>query len=199
MADTPLILVIDLEATCADDRSIASTEMEIIEIGAVWATPESTVLDRFQTFVRPLERPQLTAFCIDLIGIEQGDVDTAPLFPTAAHALRQFVDKHQRPGAFWTSWGAYDFNQIERDCHRHQIANPIPLPHENAKRLFAKRQRTGKAVGMTKACDLVDLRIEGRHHRALDDALNIARLLPWIYGDRRRPSRTSPSTALPGD
>jgi inhibitor of KinA sporulation pathway (predicted exonuclease) len=36
---------------------------------------------------------------------------------------------------------------------------------------------------MAKACELVGLTLAGTHHRALDDALNIARLLPWILGE----------------
>ncbi|MES8989501.1 exonuclease, partial [Cutibacterium acnes] len=56
-------LVVDLEATCADDGSIAPEDMEIIEIGAGWATESGVVLERFQHLVRPLVRPILTPFC----------------------------------------------------------------------------------------------------------------------------------------
>lgn len=35
---------------------------------------------------------------------------------------------------------------------------------------------------LTKALQIVGLEIEGDHHRALADALNIARLLPWSLG-----------------
>ncbi|WP_438393635.1 DNA polymerase III [Caballeronia sp. DA-9] len=41
---------------------------------------------------------------------------------------------------------------------------------------------------MVKACEPVGLTLAGTHHRALDDALNIARLLPWAFGDRMRVS-----------
>ena len=187
MVQAPVILVIDLEAPCAEDHSIPPEEMEIIEIGAVWATQEGTVLDRFQAFVRPLQRPRLTPFCIALTGIQQADVDGARLFSSAAHDLRIFAGRYRAPDAGWMSWGDYDRKQIERDCRRHAIGDPLELPHENAKRLFAKRQRLGKAVGLAKACELAGLTLEGRHHRALDDALNVARLLPFVYGTRHRP------------
>jgi len=59
---------------------------------------------------------------------------------------------------------------------------PITLQHQNLKRLFAKRRRTGKEVGMAMALKLVGCKAEGHHHRALDDARNIARLVPWVYG-----------------
>ncbi|MCO4856464.1 hypothetical protein MKD49_08210 [Herbaspirillum sp. WGmk3] len=59
---------------------------------------------------------------------------------------------------------------------------PLAMPHQNAKRLFAKAQRIGKEVGMTKAYALAGLELEGQHRRGLDDAVNIAKLLPWVFG-----------------
>ncbi len=179
---TKKILVVDLEATCSDDGSITSEEMEIIEIGACWATESGVVLQRFQHFVRPLQRPILTPFCTSLTGISQQDVDSAPLFPVAAQALRDFVAETSSLDPVWISWGAHDFKQMQRDSERHGIASPLTIPHQNAKRLFAKAQRIGKEVGMAKACALAKIEMEGQHHRGLDDAVNIAKLMPWILG-----------------
>ena len=173
-----LILVVDLEATCADDGSIPAEDMETIEIGACWIASDGSVIDRFQSFVCPIFNPQLTEFCTGLTGITQEQVNNAPRFPEAAALLRNFVQQYQTPNANWTSWGAYDNKQITRDSLRHGVTTPIPLPHLNAKKLFAKAQRIGKEIGMAKACELTRLGIQGTHHRALDDALNVARLLP---------------------
>lgn len=178
------ILVVDLEATCANDGTIPPAAMEIIEIGAVWARPDGSVLDRFQNFVRPLERPALTPFCKDLTGIRQADVDAAPLFPVAARLLREFVDHRREAGSVWASWGDYDRKQFARDCERHGTENPLQLPHENVRRIFTSRHRIGTAVSLASACELAKIKLEGNHHRALDDAINTARLLPWISGTR---------------
>ncbi|UEP40695.1 3'-5' exonuclease [Burkholderia sp. B21-005] len=176
----PPILVVDLEATC--DENVPSFDMETIEIGAAWIAADGVVLDRFQSFARPIVNPTLTPFCKQLTGITQADVDAAPLFPMAADALRAFVAKNQDASSVWMSWGAWDRTQLERDSARHGVAMPIALPHQNAKRLFAKTKRI-KQVGMAKACELVGLTLVGAHHRALDDALNVARLLPWVLGN----------------
>lgn len=176
------ILVVDLEATCSDDGSIVPEEMEIIEIGACWATEGGVVLERFQHLIRPLARPVLTPFCKQLIGITQEEVDQAPLFPIAARALQAFVDEVVSSDTVWMSWGAYDYKQLTRDAQRHGIAMPLTMPHRNAKRLFAKAQRIGKEVGMVRACALTGISVEGQHHRGLDDAVNIARLMPWVLG-----------------
>lgn len=183
LEEKPTILVIDLEATCNENDP--AFDMETIEIGACWIAADGSVLDRFQSFVRPIVNPQLTPFCTQLIGITQADVDAAPLFPVAADALRAFVARHQQTGSVWMSWGTYDRKQFERDSARHGISAPVALPHENAKRRFAKAQRIGKEVGMARACAIAGLQLTGTHHRALDDALNVARLLPWVLGKTR--------------
>jgi inhibitor of KinA sporulation pathway (predicted exonuclease) len=180
------ILVVDLEATCSDTDP--TFDMETIEIGACWVGVDGSVIARFQSFVCPVANPVLTDFCSGLTGIRQTDVDAAPLFPVAADALREFVSRHQQYGSVWVSWGAWDRKQLDRDSARYGVAAPIALPHENAKRRFAKTRRIGKEVGMVKACELVGLTLAGTHHRALDDALNVARLLPWILGDQLGPA-----------
>ena len=111
---TPVVLVIDLEATCDDADGLPASDMEIIEIGAVWATVEGSVLDTFQALVRPVVRPQLTPFCRQLTNIQQADVDGAELFPAVAARLASFAQRHQAPGATWGSWGQFDAKQLAR-------------------------------------------------------------------------------------
>jgi len=189
-------LIVDLEATCSDDGSIVPEEMEIIEIGACWATEDGVVLERFQHLVRPLVRPMLTPFCKQLIGITQEEIDHAPPFPVAAQALQAFVNDAASTDTVWMSWGNYDFKQLNRDAQRHGIALPLVMPHQNAKRLFAKSQRIGKEVGMVRACTLAGVSLEGQHHRGLDDAVNIAKLMPWILGHAFLGNMSKASTAL---
>lgn len=175
-----LVLVIDLEATCADDGSIPPDVMEVLEVGAVWVTPEGPILDRFHSFVRPTERPQLTDFCKRLLPhIDQAIIDAAPGWPAVAAKLAEFALRHQQPNSWWGSWGAFDCNQIERECYRHGISNPLAaLEHVNLKRAFAKARKI-KQVGMVTALQIVGLTPEGVHHKADDDALNVAQLLPF--------------------
>lgn len=174
------ILVIDLEATCADDGSIPPELMEVLEVGAVWVAPDGRILDLFQSFVRPIKRPQLTAFCKRLLPhIDQSAIDAAPTWgAVVAPKLAEFAKRHQQPGSWWGSYGAFDFNQVARESARHGVANPLVLPHQNIKKAFAKARKI-KQVGMATALQIAGLTPEGRHHRALDDALNIARLLAF--------------------
>jgi inhibitor of KinA sporulation pathway (predicted exonuclease) len=99
------------------------------------------VLDHFQRFAPPLVNPPADAALSTLTGTHQADVDSASAFPAMAEALRAFVARHREAGATWTSWGAWDRKQLDRDGIRHDIVPPIDLPHVNAKR------RIGKEVG----------------------------------------------------
>ncbi|MBB3224471.1 3'-5' exonuclease [Pseudoduganella umbonata] len=178
-----MFLVIDLEATCSDDGTIGPETMEIIEIGACWADETGRVASSFQSFVRPDRHPVLTTFCTGLTGIEQYQVDTAPLFPDAAQSLRGFVAQFEAT-SIWMSWGAFDRKQLDRQSAHYGLTSPVSIPHINAKKQFAKLQKIGKEIGMARALALCGLTFLGTHHRAEDDALNIARMLPWVLGHR---------------
>ena len=170
-------LVVDLEATCDDRGAVPRAQSEIIEIGAVLVEADTLrAVEEFQTFVRPVRHPRLTAFCTELTTITQADVDAAPTFPEVAPALRTFGE-----GAVFCSWGAYDRNKLEEDARFHDVPMPLPGTHLNLKDLFA-RAVGGRRRGNHGALARVGLTPTGTHHRGIDDARNIARLLPFALG-----------------
>jgi 3'-5' exoribonuclease 1 len=170
------LVVVDLEATCWREGNINASE--IIEIGAVRLTPAGAPADRFQTFVRPVEQPVLSEFCVQLTHIQQVDVDAAPTFPAA---LEAFADWADAAGPYvLASWGEYDKNQLRRDCHRHGVTYPFGR-HVNLKKVHA--QHVGASpCGMARALAQAGLPLLGTHHRGIDDAVNIARILRWMWG-----------------
>jgi inhibitor of KinA sporulation pathway (predicted exonuclease) len=143
-------------------------------------------VDEFQTFVRPVRHPQLTPFCTQLTTIRQQDVDGAPTIPVAVAKLAAFLK--DRPALF-CSWGAYDKNQLERESRRGGFRLPFAttprgeIQHWNLKQAFADRAKE-KAMGTAGALKRVGLVLAGTHHRGIDDARNIARLLPWCLGQK---------------
>jgi inhibitor of KinA sporulation pathway (predicted exonuclease) len=170
-------LVVDLEATCCDRGAVPRAESEIIEIGAVLVEADTLrAVEEFQTFVRPVRHPRLTTFCTELTTIKQADVDAAPLFTEVAPELRAFGE-----GAVFCSWGNYDRNKLEEDARFHGVPMPLPGPHINLKDLFA-RVVGGRRRGNHGALARVGLTPVGTHHRGIDDARNIARLLPFALG-----------------
>jgi inhibitor of KinA sporulation pathway (predicted exonuclease) len=173
-------LVIDLEATCDDSGAIPRNQTEIIEIGAVLVDGNSLERrEEFQTFVRPIVHKKLTPFCTQLTTIKQSDVDGAPAFAEAVGKLAAFVAGKD---TLFCSWGDYDKNQFARDAQRHNVRLPFGRDHWNLKEAFRQRAGDMKKLGNGQALERVGLRHQGIAHRGIDDARNIARLLPYILG-----------------
>ena len=174
----PWYLVFDLEATCddGDPPVFPREEMEIIEIGAAMVSGESfEPVDEFQSFVQPVRNPVLTDFCRGLTTINQEQVDAAPRFPEVWAAFQAWAAKY--PGCCWMSWGRYDENQIRKDARFWDLQLPGGFGVFNLKAGFAK-QRGIKRCGIPAALSILGLPpMTGTHHRGIDDARNIVRIL----------------------
>lgn len=174
-------LVIDLEAT-TDNGGWPTEEMEIIEIGATIVDEQGREQAHFQSFVRPTRRPQLTAFCRELTHIRQADVDGAPSLKELQPQFDAWLQPHLDNLQGWLSWGDYDRQQFEAEWRQQQIDSCLArLPHFNLKKLYHrqfKSQLGRQRVGLNRALEMAGLAFRGTQHRGLDDARNIARLLP---------------------
>lgn len=181
-------LVVDLEATCSKDGAVPRHQMEIIEIGAVMVDGEHLEpIEDWQSFVRPVRHPTLTPFCTELTSITQAQVDAAPGFVEVIEAFTRWFAGVANAGAGWPvfcSWGDYDRHQFEQDARHHGIAYPMPAEHINVKRAFSRALGTTRKFGMAGALRQVGLTLVGTHHRGIDDARNIAKLLPYALERR---------------
>lgn len=182
------LLIVDLEATCSNDGTVPRHEMETIEIGSVIADAKSfDILGEVSIFVKPVIHTELTNFCKELTSITQNDVDNGVGFPEAMMRLGDFIESTvgwDRLGVF-CSWGAFDKNLFHKDCILHNIEYPFSDEHVNLKTAFSLNQGRQKQYGTMKALRLCGYEFEGDHHRGIDDARNMARMLPFIFGDKR--------------
>jgi inhibitor of KinA sporulation pathway (predicted exonuclease) len=81
----------------------------------------------------------------------------------------------------WASWGDYDRKQLVRQCAADGVPYPFGHPaeraHTNAKAVFAEAHGLRRRPGMARALEIAGLPLQGRHHRGVDDAWNIAALV----------------------
>lgn len=174
-------LIVDLEATCCDKNSFPRYEMETIEIGAVMVENENlAVVDEFECFIRPVRNRTLTDFCTKLTSITQSQVDDAHEYPLAIKEFRRWLDKYS--GYVFCSWGDYDRKQLIQDSEFHRVGYPLDVEHVNIKKMFSINQGLKKRLGMDGALAKAGLKLIGIHHRGIDDARNMARLMPYILG-----------------
>jgi len=169
-------IIVDLEATCWEKRE--NRPNEIIEIGAVAINEEGALVDEFDIFVKPLLHPTLSDFCTELTSITQEMVDTAPGFPEALQAFQDWIaactgDQEQY---VLCSWGHYDRVQFKNDCVLHKLDTQWLELHISLKHQYADLKNLRRPIGMKKALWQEGLKLEGVHHRGLDDAQNIAKI-----------------------
>tara|TARA_Y100001963_G_scaffold156861_2_gene251505 strand:- start:732 stop:1298 length:567 start_codon:yes stop_codon:yes gene_type:complete len=182
------LLVVDLEATCWDgyveglERKQTVDDMEIIEFGCAIAAYDGTVIDSRSFIVRPQVHPRLSSFCTALTSITQQDVDSAPVYAEVVNLINVWSSKFEF--AAWGSWGDYDRNQIHAEQHRYHITPDFfELPHINLKQRWREGKVSNRRSGLANALKHHGLCFEGMHHRGIDDARNIARLIPFIKLD----------------
>ena len=177
------LVVLDFEAPC-DDRA-PPVPQEVIEMPSVLL--EGTTLAQvaeFESFVRPVHHPRLTEFCTQLTGITQAEVDGAPPFPEVFAAHQRWLEAQglDLAGTDWAfvTCGDWDLKTLlpgqlaaaeitdEPACYRRWV---------NAKHPFRKWAPKLRRAGMVRMLEALDLELEGRHHRGIDDSRNIAKIV----------------------
>jgi inhibitor of KinA sporulation pathway (predicted exonuclease) len=169
-----IVNVIDVEATCWEGEPPAGQMSEIIEVGlCVLDLDARERLERRAILVRP-DRSEVGEFCTRLTGLSAAEVAGGVSFAEACAELEKEFASGRR---LWASWGDYDRKQFQAQCAATGVHYPFGARHVNAKAAFTADRQLRKRPGMAQALALAGLPLEGRHHRGVDDAWNIAALI----------------------
>lgn len=183
-----LINVIDIESTCWEKTPPAGEQSEIIEIGICTLDIQSGVrIEKESILVKPVFS-SVSSFCTQLTTLTQAQVDQGIVFAEACTILKK---KYLSKDRVWASYGDYDRKQFEKQCQILNITYPFGARHINVKTLLSLIFGLTKEVGMAEALNLLNLPLEGIHHRGADDAWNIGGILSELLLQRRA---TIPST-----
>ena len=167
------ITVVDLETTCEDETG-EEPPREVIEVGVCLLDHRSgDITERQSILVRPAFS-KVSDFCTKLTTLTQEQVESGIPFSQACALLEERYKTKRR---IWASYGDFDRNQFERECRSKGIPYPFGPRHINVKTLFALRHRLTQEVGMDEALRRLGLELIGIHHRGMDDAHNVARIL----------------------
>jgi len=180
------ILVVDVEATCWEGSPPPGEQNEIIEVGwAVLDVPDGVVVQNGTVLVKP-ERSRVSAFCTQLTTLTQEQVDGGVSFGEVCRFLEE--ELASKAGT-WASYGAYDRRQFARQCESFSVPYPFSDTHLNVKNLFALVHGLQREVGMAATMQILGRDLHGTHHRAGDDALNIAGILAELISPTRKANR----------
>jgi inhibitor of KinA sporulation pathway (predicted exonuclease) len=186
--------VLDFEATCEKGRRNGPTfQAEVIELPSVLLDGRTMrAVDEFQSYVRPVVNPVLTAFCTELTGIEQSWVEESPPFPEALRQHTAWLQKHgiavsgaSGKSVACVTCGDWDLKTMLPDQLRllHGRRPAVPAHFRrwvNIKKVYAQSVPTGrrsKASDLTGMLKGLGLTLEGRHHSGIDDCRNIANVV----------------------
>ena len=175
--DRQTVLVVDIESTCWKNHKIPQRQRnEIIEVGICTLGIFTGDIDEEQGILIQPTESKLSGFCTELTGITQTMLDEEG--GTFEDACATLVGDYDAQNRLWVSWGNYDRRMFQQQCERRGVAYPFAEQHLNLKNLFANIY--GNRLGMKAALDKIKLPLQGRHHRGVDDAMNIARIMSYM-------------------
>jgi len=177
MKTTDKIIIIDLEATCWQSAVPQGQENEIIEIGLAVLDSETGEITQNQGILIKPQRSGVSSFCTELTTITQDLLDENGV--SFEEAIEQLVDQYNPDLYTWASYGQYDINMIKKQCRSFGVPYPMGEQHINVKTWFTEKFGLQKPTGMNGALHLLNIPLEGTHHRGIDDAKNIAKVLHW--------------------
>jgi len=139
----------------------------------------------FHRYVRPSEHSTLSAFCTELTGIEQKQVDAAAPLQEVLAAFVEWVGT----SSLWKSdgdiaivtCGDWDLNiGIRIEATRKGFVDQVPPWMQrwvNIKQSWMKATGNTRATGMAGMLRDLGIELVGKHHSGIDDARNIARIV----------------------
>lgn len=177
-------IIFDLEATCWRGAPPNNVQ-EIIEIGAVKINGYGEEEGSFNRFIKPYINTQLSKFCTELTGIEQHQVSSAEHFPSVLDLFWEWIDLDDRDYTL-VSWGSEDQQLLRNDCRLHHLNFEWLAPHLNLKNAYRTIKRLNKPTGLLKTLEREGMEFDGRHHRAIYDAVNTSKIFvkyldEWPY------------------
>lgn len=176
METTNEIIIIDLEATCWEqDGDYQRRRSEIIEVGVCKMDADTGELIKSEGILVKPVHSEISAFCTRLTSITPQMVERDGV--SLKEACQKLEETYSSKKLTWASYGAYDRTMLNEQCTRLGIAYPVSRQHINVKVLFSEVYKLGRGIGMAGALRMLNLPLEGAHHRGVDDAKNIAKIL----------------------
>lgn len=169
------VIVIDIEATCWEKGAPEGMTSDILEFGICLLDIHSGEITENRGILVHPERSEISPFCTELTTITPELIAMEAISFKEACAVIQ--KEYQGQSRAWASFGAYDFKQIQRQCADLGVGYPLSPSHINVKTLFALKYKLKYEEGMAGALKHLNLELEGTHHRGVDDAKNIAKIL----------------------
>lgn len=188
----PNVLVVDVESTCWELPEVKPDLdfSEIIEIGIAVVNIKTLKLIKNDSIIIRPQNSTVSKFCTKLTTLTQEYVDQGMTFQAAMAVLKRDYESENRT---MVSWGDYDRKMFERNCKDYGCKYPFGPRHFNLKNSFTMLHGLDREPGMDTALDYLGMKLDGTHHRGIDDARNIANIFINTLEEFRKPGGLLPS------
>ena len=164
------IYIVDIEATCWKEKEPDGQISEIIQVGIVELNlPSGSISSKVDYNIRP-QYSEVSEFCTELTGITPEELEGEKNFSQVYDMIKERFPHLE--DYTWASYGDYDRKGFKEMSDLHKIPYLFGRTHINIKNLFALKWRLNKEVGLKNALKILNKKLVGQHHNALDDALN---------------------------
>jgi inhibitor of KinA sporulation pathway (predicted exonuclease) len=168
-------LHVDFELTCPDDDAPADIPFvsEIIEMGVVELDLKSLELGRRDSYYIKNEYSPVTKRCTELTGITQKILDKQGR--RLPEVWASFSKKYGPANKACFAWGS-DKEAVDRDSLRKGVPSPFSAAFFDFGLEFSQTMGLGRSIGLHDALRLLGEEPITEHHRAVNDAIESARI-----------------------
>lgn len=185
-----MYLFLDLEMNTWKSNS-GGLNSEIIEIGAVLMDENLRIIDTFNELVRPTHKKKLSPYCLRLTGISREKLFNSLSLNDVLADFKHWTDDFKDITRIY-SWNESDYKQIIKECSFKGIETEFILALKNCYtdyQMIFGQEFDWPTCGLSDAMKVFGIKQTGRTHRALNDAMDLARLFKKMHKaskDRRQ-------------
>lgn len=152
---------------------------EIIEIGAVKVNEELDIEDTYQQFIKPKLYTKLHPKVRSKTRISSEDLEGGIGIIEAINSFREWIAD---PEYILCSWGLDDINELKRNCKYFNIDTRWIEGFKDIQKSSMKHLKLpmGQQLGLKNALVLLDIEIDTKFHKALNDSVYTAKIFKAI-------------------
>lgn len=183
------VLFLDCEYTCKEDSlatgwSDPSFPMEALQVGFVYYDNRNkAVVDTFERFVKPRINPEMTNYCVDLLGFDQNEINSASRLEDVADEIKSFLPHEAFTAKNCTcSWGN-DRNHLKDELKKYGYDDPfIPMEHVDLGKIFKEYLGKDPQKPMERLAikQILGIPIGHYDHTALGDSFDLIDMYEFL-------------------
>ncbi len=152
---------------------------EVIEIGAARVSEDLEITGTYNCLVKPVIYRRLSPIVIKKTGIKPHDLEKGMNFKRAIEGFKEFCGED----FILCTWSSNDVQILQRNCQYHKIESDWIGQYYDVQKHCTKVLGCPKnqTIGLKNALLALDIEVDGKLHRAQEDAYYTAKVFIRVY------------------